>query len=108
MTPIRLANGQLVASLTVCGVTFELARHEFQRAFYVSLNLRAADLVVALLWLDDEQALLQFSTTRVFTLVDGTAVETQIEERRLECLLMSSTKVQKLMRKTRSSRGRND
>jgi hypothetical protein len=34
-------------------------------------------------------------------------VETHLEERRLECLLMSSTKVQKLMRKTRRSRGRN-
>jgi hypothetical protein len=38
--------------------------------------------------------------------MDGTAVETALEERRLECLLMSSTKVQKLMRKTRRSRGR--
>jgi hypothetical protein len=34
-------------------------------------------------------------------------VETQYEDRRLECLIMSSTKVQKLMRKTRRSRGRN-
>jgi hypothetical protein len=32
---------------------------------------------------------------------------TQLEERRPECLLMSSNKVQKLMRKTRRSRGRN-
>jgi hypothetical protein len=58
-------------------------------------------------WLDDEQASLQFDSTRVFTLMDGTAVETTLEERRPECLLMSSTKVQKLMRKTRRSRGRN-
>jgi hypothetical protein len=43
----------------------------------------------------------------VFTLTDGTAVETQLEERRPECLLLSSTKVQKLMRKTRRNRGRN-
>jgi hypothetical protein len=42
----------------------------------------------------------------VFTLMDGTAVETTLEERRHECLLMTSTKVQKLMRKTRRSRGR--
>jgi hypothetical protein len=33
-------------------------------------------------------------------------VETTLEERRPECLLLSSTKVQKLMRKTRRSRGR--
>jgi hypothetical protein len=38
--------------------------------------------------------------------MDGTAVETQLEERRRECLIMSSTKVQKLVRKTRRSRGR--
>jgi hypothetical protein len=56
--------------------------------------------------LDDEQATLQFGTTRVFTLMDGTYVETTLEERRPECLLLSSTKVQKLMRMTRRSRGR--
>jgi hypothetical protein len=39
--------------------------------------------------------------------MDGTSVETQLEEQRPECLLMSSTKVQKLMRKTRRSKGRN-
>jgi hypothetical protein len=39
--------------------------------------------------------------------MDGIAVDTQIEEQRLECLLMSSTKVQKLMRKTRRTRRRN-
>jgi hypothetical protein len=39
--------------------------------------------------------------------MDGTTVETTLEERHLECLLMSSTKVQKLMRETRRSRGRN-
>jgi hypothetical protein len=38
--------------------------------------------------------------------MDGTKVETQLKERRSECLLMSSTKVQKLMRKTRRSKGR--
>jgi hypothetical protein len=68
--------------------------------FYVERDLRAPDLVLGLLWLDDEQASLQFGTTRVFTRMDGT-LETQIEERRLGCLLMSSSKIQKLMRKTR-------
>jgi hypothetical protein len=37
----------------------------------------------------------------------GIALETQLEEQRHECLLMSSTKVQKLLRKTRRSRERN-
>jgi hypothetical protein len=46
-------------------------------------------------------------TTRVFNLMDGTTVETQIEERRPECLLMSYVKVQELMRKTRRRRGHN-
>jgi hypothetical protein len=105
-TPFRLANGQRVIASTVCDVTVELARHEFKRTFYVLRDLRDADLAMGLPWLDDEQASLQFGTTRVFTLIDGTTVETQLEERRPECLLMSSTKVQKLMRKTRRSKGR--
>jgi hypothetical protein len=32
--------------------------------------------------------------------MDGTTMESQLEERRLECLLVSSTKVLKLMRNT--------
>jgi hypothetical protein len=76
--------------------------------------LHATDLILGLPWLDDEKAslqfgstrVLQFGSTRVFTFMDGTAVETTLEERRHECLLMLSTKVQKLMRKTRRSRGR--
>jgi hypothetical protein len=63
-------------------------------------------MVLGLPWLDDEQASLQFGTTRVFTLMDSTTVETQIEERHPKYLLLSSTKVQKLMRKTRRRRGR--
>jgi hypothetical protein len=99
-TPFRLANGQRVTFSTIRDVAFELARHEFH-------FLRAADLILGLPWLDDEHASLQFGTTRVFTLMDGTTVDTTLEERRPECLLMSSTKVQKLMRKTRRIRGRN-
>jgi hypothetical protein len=75
--------------------------------FYVLRDLRAAYLVMGLPWLDDEHASLQFGTTRAFSLMDGTAIEAHLEERRLECLLMSPTKVQKLMRKTRRNRGRN-
>jgi hypothetical protein len=40
-TPVRLANGQRVTSSTVCDVTFEPARHEFHRNFYVVRDLRA-------------------------------------------------------------------
>jgi hypothetical protein len=105
-TPVRLANGQRVTSTTVCDVTFELAQHEFHRTFYVLRDLRAAYLILGLPWLDDEHASLNFGTTRVFTLMDGAAVETTLEERCPECLLLSSTKVQKLMRKTRRSWGR--
>jgi hypothetical protein len=106
-THVRIANGQCVTSASVCDVTFELARHEFQRTFYVLRDLRVVDMVLGLPWLDNEHASLQFGTTRIFTLMDGTAVETQLEERRHECLLMPSTKVQKLMPKTRRKRGRN-
>jgi hypothetical protein len=106
-TLVRLANGQRVTSSTICDVTFELARHEFQRIFSVLRDLRAVDLVMGLPWLDEEQASLQFGTTRVFTLMDGIIMETHIEKRHTECPMMSSTRVEKLMRKTRRSRGRN-
>jgi hypothetical protein len=82
-----------VTSSTVCDAPFELARHDFYRTFYVLRDLRAADLIQGLSWLDDEHDYLQFGSTRVFTLMDGTAAETTLEERRPECLLMSSTKI---------------
>jgi hypothetical protein len=63
-TLVRLANGQRVTSSTVCDVTFELARHELQRTFYVLRDLRADDLILGLPWLDDEHASLQFGNTR--------------------------------------------
>jgi hypothetical protein len=68
-----------VTSSTVYDITFELARHEFQRNFYVLRDLRNVDMVLSLLWLDDEHISLHFGTTRVFTLMDGTTVETHIE-----------------------------
>jgi hypothetical protein len=46
--PIRLANGQRVTSSTVSEISFELARHEFQRTFYVLHDLRAACLLLGL------------------------------------------------------------
>jgi hypothetical protein len=78
-TPVRLANGERVTSSTVCDVTFEQARHESKRTFYVLRDLRVADLVMGLPWLDGEHASLLFGTTRVFTLMDGLAMETQLE-----------------------------
>jgi hypothetical protein len=56
---------------------------------------------------DDEQSSLHFGMTRIFTVMDGKVVEAQIKDRRYECLLMSCGKLQKRMRKTRRSRGRN-
>jgi hypothetical protein len=61
---------------TVCVVTFEVARHEFQRTFSVLREIRTVDLILGLPWLDEEHASLQFGTTRVFTLMDGIALET--------------------------------
>jgi hypothetical protein len=84
-----------------------MARQEFQRTFYVFRDLRATDLVLGLPWLDDEQACLQFNTTRVFFIMNRTKVNTQKEERKRECLLMSSRKMRKLVRKTRRSMRRN-
>jgi hypothetical protein len=63
-------------------------------------------MVLALLWLDDEQASLEFGTTRVFTVMDGTSVDTTKEERRPQCLRMSLGKFHKLLRKTRRSKVR--
>jgi hypothetical protein len=85
-----------------------LAKHGFKLDFHVLRDLRDVGLVLGLPWLDDEQAFVQFGTTHVFTLMMGsTKVETQTEDRRPECLLMSSGKVQILMLKTRRRRGRN-
>jgi hypothetical protein len=42
-THVRLANGQRVTSSTVCDVTFKVARHEFQRTFYVLRDFCVAD-----------------------------------------------------------------
>jgi hypothetical protein len=41
-THFRLVNGQRVTLSTVCDVTFELARQEFKRTFYVLRDLRVA------------------------------------------------------------------
>jgi hypothetical protein len=38
-THVRLANGHVTSS-TVCDMTFEVARHELQRSFYVLRDFR--------------------------------------------------------------------
>jgi hypothetical protein len=96
-----------VTSSTVYDITVDLVSHEFQRTFCELRDLRVVDVVFSLPWLDDEQTFFPIRHDTSFTLMDGTTVETQIEERRLECRLMSSGKIQKLMRKTRRNRGRN-
>jgi hypothetical protein len=106
-TPTRLIIGQCVTSPRVCEFAFELARHEFKRTPYVLRDLRVANLALVSPWLDDEQVSLRFGAIRVFIMMDGTIMETQTEDRRRECPLLSSAKVQKLMRKTRQSKGRN-
>jgi hypothetical protein len=76
-------------------MSFKLAQHDFTRTFYVFHYLCAADVVLGLPWFDDERKTLKFETERLFILMDGTIVaETQVVYRRLECLLMSSTKIQ--------------
>jgi hypothetical protein len=69
-------------------------------------DLRAADIVMALTWLDDERPSLKFGAERLFALMDGTVIENQLIERSPECLLMPSTKVQKSMRKCARAEGR--
>ena len=44
----------------------------FNGFFTFLRDLRAADLILGLPWLDDEHASLQFGSTRVLTLIDGT------------------------------------
>jgi hypothetical protein len=96
---VRFANGLRVASTKLSDMTFTLAHHEFVRTFHVICDLRAADTVLGLQWLDDEKATLKFGTERLFTFVDGAIVEIKVVVRLPKCLLMVSTKVQKLMRK---------
>jgi hypothetical protein len=95
-----------VASSTVCcEITFELARHDFKRTFtsYV--------ICVLLIWCSVHNCwmtsnLYYSGTTYAFTLTHGIIGKVETMERRPECLLTTSCKVLKLMRKTRRKRGR--
>jgi hypothetical protein len=82
---VRLVTGQRVTCSMVCETTFEVARDGFKRKFYVLRDLRVADLMLGWPWLNDKEAYVQFGMTRVFTLMDGTIVEIQTKEGRLEC-----------------------
>jgi hypothetical protein len=88
-THVRLANGHQVASTKVCDVLFTLVQHKIVCKFHVLCNLRAADIALGLLWLDDEQATLKFGIERLFALMNCTVVETQMVDRRPECPLIS-------------------
>jgi hypothetical protein len=87
-------------------VTFLLLSLGFVRMFHVLRDLRAANIVLGLPWLDDKQATREFGADRLFTLRDGTIIENQVIERPPQCLLMSSTKAQKMMRKSARAKGR--
>jgi hypothetical protein len=76
-----------------------VAQHDFGRTFHVFHDLRAADIVLGLPGLDDEQVTPQCSAERPFTLRDDTVIENEVIEQPPECLLMSSTKLQMFMRK---------
>jgi hypothetical protein len=56
-------------------------------------------------WLDGEQATLQFCAERLFALMDGTWIEKQVIEQHPECLLLLSTWVEKLIRKSYRAEG---
>jgi acyl-CoA reductase-like NAD-dependent aldehyde dehydrogenase len=47
-----------------------------------------------------------FGTEQRFTFMDGTVIDNQVIERRPECLVLSSTMVQKLTRETVRAKGR--
>jgi hypothetical protein len=64
-------------------------------------------MVLGLPWMVDEHTSLDIGATCGFTLMDGTRVDIQTDERNPQCLLISSGKVKKLMRKTHRSKGRN-
>jgi hypothetical protein len=59
-TVVRLANGQRLTSTKVCDISLHVAQHDSVRTFYVLSDFCAADIVLALPWLDDEQATLKF------------------------------------------------
>jgi hypothetical protein len=107
-TPCKLANGQNVTSSTVCDITFDLARHELQRTFYVLRYLRDVDM------LGTRFITMARRLTRLFTdrhdacfHPDGGYNIGHLDKRVLECLLISFGKAHKLLRKRRESKRRN-
>jgi hypothetical protein len=45
LRPLFVANGQRVKSTKVCGISFNVAQHDFVRTVHVLRDLRAADIV---------------------------------------------------------------
>jgi hypothetical protein len=80
------------------GISFTVAQHDFVRTLHVLCDSRAAIIALGLPWLDDDQAPLKFGAERLFIVMAGIVIENQVSERRAVCLLLSSTKVHKLMR----------
>jgi hypothetical protein len=64
-TFVQLVDGQRDESTKVYGISFTVTQHEFAFTFHVVSDLRAADIVLGLPWLDDGQASNIFDTKRL-------------------------------------------
>jgi hypothetical protein len=69
-THVRLANGQRVSSIRVCGISFTVAQHDSVRTCHVLHDLSPADIMFGLPWLGDEQATLELCAER-FVYING-------------------------------------
>jgi hypothetical protein len=65
ITHVRLTKGQRVSLTKVCDISFTIDEHDCVRTFHALCDFRAADVVLDLPWLDDEQATLKFGTERL-------------------------------------------
>lgn len=98
--PVKLANGQRVNCGQTATVSIEVAGHRYEnRVFHILRELKVADVVLGLTWLDDAEVTVKYGENRIMTLSDGTYVDTTSVDRRPQCSIISATRVQKLMRK---------
>jgi hypothetical protein len=65
MTHVRFTKGQRVSLPKVRDISFTIVQHDCVRTFHALRDFRAADIVLDLPWLDDEQATLKFGTERI-------------------------------------------
>ena len=99
--PVKLANGQRVVCTQSVIVNMDIADHRYEnRMFFVLRDLKVADVVLGLTWLDEAEVTIKYGTQRILTLNDGTYVETASIDRRPQCSIISAKRLQKLMRKT--------